>query len=137
MMKAEFFLGLIAMLFSLVVSIKILSDLISERSKEKKILKVVFTWILSVGTSFGLATFMEYYYLYNFKLWRVFLDAFCLFSIYFGVSILVGLYKMRKDERRLKKKHNTYNKYSRRNSARQFDNGAVVYRISGKKDYKL
>lgn len=100
MTKTELICSLIVMIFSLIAATKILSDRVSERNYEHPILKTVIALVLSVYSSLGLATLAEYYYSPDFRLWEVLLVGFSIFCIYFTVSFGIGLYKIRKDEKK-------------------------------------
>lgn len=49
-------------------------------------------------SSLGLATFAEYYYSPDFKVWKVFLVGFLIFGAYLVVSVIIGLHKIKRDE---------------------------------------
>lgn len=99
MTKTDLICSLIVMIISLITATMYLSDRISERNIEHRNLKTVLALIFSVYSSLGLATFAEYYYSPDFKVWEVFLVGFSLFGAYFVVSVTIGLCKMKKDER--------------------------------------
>lgn len=98
MTKTELICSLIVMAFSLITATMILSDRISERNMEYRKLKTVIALVLSVYSSLGLATFAEYYYSPDFKVWQVFLVGFSIFGAYLVVSVIIGLHKIKKDE---------------------------------------
>ena len=104
-MTTELICILIVMAISLIAATIILSDIVSERKMEYKKLKTVISIVLSVYSSLGFATFAEYYYFPDFKFGRILLVGLAIFSVYFVVSIILGLYKTEKDkEKKWKKK---------------------------------
>lgn len=112
MTKMELICGSITMCICLIVATISLSDRISEREFEHRTLKTAIAFILSVYSSFGIATYVEYYCLPDFKLWQFLLIGFSIFGAYFGVSFAIGLYKIRKDEKereRCRKKYDDLN----------------------------
>lgn len=98
MTKTELICSLIVMAFSLITATMILSDRISEKYMEYRKLKTVIALVLSVYSSLGLATFAEYYYSPDFKVWQVSLVGFSIFGAYLVVSVIIGLHKIKKDE---------------------------------------
>lgn len=85
------------------IAIKILSDIISEK-KHKNISKIL-ALVFAIIASTGIAQLAEFYLYYTeFTLLRFILNSFCIFSIYFGISFLIGLIKTKINERKKLKK---------------------------------
>ena len=94
---------LIVMIVFFFTAVKIMSDRISERMKRNRTLLTVISLILSMFSSFGGAIWVKYYIHTEFPLLIFILNVFSTFSIYLGLSIIIGAIKRTIDENRKNK----------------------------------
>ena len=115
MTKFEFVMFVIVFSLPLGVAVKIMSDRISERITKKRTSLTIISLALSVCSSFGIAFLAECYYLIEFDMFKLFVNAFSVFGIYFVISIAIGMFKIRRDGtkqiRNIKKGKKEFNKF--------------------------
>ena len=99
MTSMEMMAGIIVAIVCFFASVKILSDVISERIIHNRIMFVIISLVLETYSSLTVAILTEYYYSLEFKVIRVCLYAFSIFLIIFGISASVGIIKIKRDEK--------------------------------------
>ena len=115
MTRFEFVINLIVMCISFFVAVKLMSDIISKRIVNKRKLVTIISLALSVYSSLGIAFLAIYYYFIELDILIFCVNAFSVFCIYLGISLAIGMFKIRRDEtkmiRKIKKDRKEFNKF--------------------------
>ena len=90
---------LVVMVISFFVSMKFMSDIISERIVNNRIMMTIISLMLAIYPALGIAIFAEYYYFTRFSLLMVSIVTISIFFINILISVTIGVLKLRKDER--------------------------------------
>lgn len=115
MTRFEFVVNLIVMCISFFVAVKLMSDIISKRIENKRKLVTIISLALSVYSSLGIAFLASYYYFIKLDIFLFCVNTLLLFCIYLGISLTIGMFKIRRDEtkmiRKIKKDRKEFNKF--------------------------
>lgn len=115
MTQFELIINLIIMTISILIAVKIMSDIVSRRLVNKRTLFTIIALALSLYSSLGIAFFTMYYYFIEFDILIFGVNAFSIFSIYIVISMAIGIFKIRRDEtkliRKIKKDRKEFNKF--------------------------
>ena len=115
MTRFEFVINLIVMCISFFVAVKLMSDIISKRIVNKRKLVTIISLALSVYSSLGIAFLAIYYYFIELDIFLFCINTLLLFCIYLGISLAIGMFKIRRDEtkmiRKIKKDRKEFKKF--------------------------
>ena len=115
MTRFEFVINLIVMCISFFVAVKLMSDIISKRIVNKRKLVTIISLVLSVYSSLGIAFLAIYYYFIELDIFLFCINTLLLFCIYLGISLTIGMFKIRRDEtkmiRKIKKDRKEFKKF--------------------------
>lgn len=115
MTRFEFVISLIVLCISFLVAVKFMSDIVSKRIVNKRKLVTIISLALSVYSSLGIAFLAIYYYFIELDIFLFCINALSLFCIYIGISLVIGMFKIRRDEtkmiRKIKKDRKEFNKF--------------------------
>lgn len=92
-----------------------MSDIISKRIVNKRKLVTIISLVLSVYSSLGIAFLAIYYYFIELDIFLFCINTLLLFCIYLGISLAIGMLKIRRDEtkmiRKIKKDRKEFKKF--------------------------
>ena len=115
MTRFEFVVNLIVMCILFFVAVKLMSDIISERTENKRKIVTIISLALAIYSSLGIAFLVSYYYFIELDIFLFCINTLVLFCIYFGSSLAIGMFKIRRDEtkmiRKIKKDRKEFNKF--------------------------
>lgn len=104
MTRFEFVINLVVMCISFFVAVKFMTDIISKRIVHKRKLVTIISLALSVYSSLGIAFLAIYYYFIELDIFLFCINAVLLFCIYLGISLAIGMFKIRRDETKMIRK---------------------------------
>lgn len=124
MTRFEFVVNLIVMCILFFVAVKLMSDIISERTENKRKIVTIISLALAIYSSLGIAFLVSYYYFIELDIFLFCINTLVLFCIYFGSSLAIGMFKIRRDEtkmiRKIKKDRKEFKKFMAK--ARNYQN---------------
>ena len=94
----EFSVAYTVLGFFLAICVKLMSDVTAERVNTFRTLVTVGTLLIAIFSSFGISLLLWAGSIMRFKLLFFLITGCCIFFIYFGLSLSLGLRKRRKDE---------------------------------------